>query len=333
MKPFSYVQGKTIPDAQRAVASVPRAEFFAGGTTLVDLMRIDVMTPPVLVGVNGLPLDTIEVRNDGVYIGATVTNTELAWHPTIRARYTALSEAILSGASAQLRNMATTGGNIMQRTRCGYFRDVNAACNKREPGSGCDALHGLNRGHAVLGTSDKCIAVFPSDMCVALAIFDAIVRTQKVDGSTRDIPFNDFHRAPGDTPEIETVLEHGELITHVILPQLAWSRSSHYLKVRERTSYEFALASAAVALEVEDDTITVARIALGGIATKPWRAWDAELSLIGKPPTQHELLQAAHYALAGAIARRDNAYKIPLAQRTIVRAFSELIDRQNGDAR
>jgi xanthine dehydrogenase YagS FAD-binding subunit len=332
MRPFTYVTGTTVPDASRAVASVPQAEFFAGGTTLVDLMRIDVMNPPVLVGISQLPLDTIDFRVDGIHVGATVTNTELAWHPVIRARYTALSEAILSGGSAQLRNMATTGGNIMQRTRCGYFRDVNAACNKREPGSGCDALHGINRGHAILGTSDKCIAVNPSDMCVALAIFDPTVRTQRVDGTTRDIPFVDFHRLPGDTPERETVLEHGEIITHVILPPLAWSKRSHYVKIRERSSYEFALTSAAVALELDGETITTARIALGGVATKPWRAWDAEQSLIGKSRTQAELAFAANLAVASAIARRDNAFKIELAQRTIVRAFNELLarDQPNG---
>ncbi len=331
MRPFTYLQGTTIPDAGRAVAAVPDAEFIAGGTTLVDLMRIDVLRPPVLVSVCKLPLDTIEQRADGIYIGAAVTNNEFAWHPLIRARYTALSEAILSGASAQLRNMATAAGNIMQRTRCGYYRDINAACNRREPGSGCDALDGINRNHAILGTSSKCIATHPSDMCVALAMFDAIVRTQKVDGTSRDIAFTDFHRLPNDTPQHETVLEHGELITHIILPMRPWTRRSHYVKIRERTSYEFALTSAAVALELDGEIIKLARIALGGVATKPWRAWDAEQSLVGKPRTQAELAFAAHLAMAGAIARRDNAYKIELAKRTIVRAFSELLSRPQGD--
>jgi xanthine dehydrogenase YagS FAD-binding subunit len=327
VRPFSYVPGTTTADAVRAVAATPDADFLAGGTTLTDLMKLDVLTPAVLVGVGRLPLDSIELKGDGLHAGATVTNTQLACHPEVRRHYPALSEAILAGASTQLRNMATTAGNIMQRTRCGYYRDVNAACNRREPGAGCDAQGGLNRTHAVLGVSDRCIAVHPSDMCVALAIFDAVVRTERPDGGGRDIALCDFHLEPRDTPERETVLERGELITEIVLPLEPWSARSHYLKVRDRASYEFALASAAVALELDGDRIAVARIALGGVATKPWRARDAEQLLVGAQPTPVALAAAADLALAGAQPRRDNAFKVELARRTIVRAFTELLAR------
>jgi xanthine dehydrogenase YagS FAD-binding subunit len=327
VNPFTYVEGSSVDAATRAVGSAPQASFFAGGTTLVDLMKIHVLTPTVLVDVSRLPLGKIELIGDAIHVGANVRNSQLAWHPAIRERYPALSEAILSGASTQLRNMATTAGNIMQRTRCPYFRDVHAACNKREPGSSCDAIDGINRGHAVLGTSDKCIAVFPSDMCVALAIFDAIVRTRKADGSTRDIPFEELHCLPGDTPERETILEHGELITHVVLPALPLARRSHYRKVRDRVSYEFALASAAVALSLDGDTIADARVALGGVAVRPWRARDAERVLVGNRRSPALLRAAADAALAVARAQRQNGFKIELAKRTIIRALDELAAR------
>ena len=327
MKPFAYLAGTSVDGVTQAVGGTPQAMFFAGGTTLVDLMKIDVLTPAVLVDVNRLPLDRITVEDDGLHLGATVRNSELAWHPEVRTRFPALSEAVLAGASTQLRNMATTGGNIMQRTRCPYYRDVHAACNRRSPGSGCDAIDGVNRGHAVLGTSDHCIAVHASDMCVALAIFDAIVRTRRPDGTSRDIPLVDLHLLPGTTPERETVLDIGELITEVIVPPLPWATCSHYLKVRDRASYEFALASAAVALRFDGDVIAEARIGLGGVATKPWRARDAEAELAGQRPSPALFAVAADAALAGAVARRDNGFKIELGKRTVVRALTELVAR------
>jgi xanthine dehydrogenase YagS FAD-binding subunit len=218
MRPFVFEQAATAAEATRAVAQQPHSMFLAGGTTVVDLMKIDVLTPDALIHVGQLALNDIEVADDGIRIGANVRNSQLAWHPAIRKQFPVLSEALLSGATTQLRNMATVAGNIMQRTRCPYFRDVHATCNRRERGSGCDALDGFNRGHAVLGTSDSCIATHPSDMCVAMVILDAVIHTLRPDGTTRTIPFNEFHRLPEDTPDIETNLEHGELITHVVLP-------------------------------------------------------------------------------------------------------------------
>src|SRR5262249_30792659 len=270
MNPFRYVQAKKQAGAVGRVADDPRAAFLAGGTTLLDLMKLGVEAPATVVDVNRLPLSRIEEQGGGLRIGALVSNTDLAYHEAVRRRYPVLSQAILSGATPQLRNMATVGGNLMQRTRCTYFRDGVSPCNKRVPGSGCAALDGFNRSHAVLGTSEQCIASNPSDMCVALAILDAVVHVRGREG-TRTIPFNEFHLLPGDTPERETVLEHGELITAVELPAASFAARSHYLKVRDRASYEFALASAAVALEVEDGVIRTARLALGGVATRPWR--------------------------------------------------------------
>ncbi|WP_437276803.1 xanthine dehydrogenase family protein subunit M [Sorangium sp. So ce375] len=327
MKPFRYMEGESAEAATRAVTSAPGAVFFAGGTTLIDLMKIDVVSPDTLVDIRRLPLASITEDGEGVHIGANVRNSQLAWHATIRERYPVLSEAILSGASTQLRNMATTAGNILQRTRCPYFRDVHAACNKREPGSGCDAIDGFNRSHAVLGTTEHCIATYPSDMSAALVLLDAVVRTRKPDGTTRSIPLEDLHLLPGDTPERETVLEHGELITHVDLPHLSYARRSHYLKVRDRASYEFALASAAVALDMDGETIRAARVALGGVATKPWRCPEAERVLAGRRATADSFRAAADAALAGAVPRRHNGFKIELAQRALVRALSELTAR------
>jgi xanthine dehydrogenase YagS FAD-binding subunit len=329
MNPFQYVEATTSETAARAVSGLPGAVFFAGGTTLIDLMKIDVLSPDTLVDITRLPLGAIEFDERGVHIGANVRNSELAWHPSIRERYPVLSEAILSGATTQIRNMATTAGNIMQRTRCPYFRDGHAACNKARPGSGCDAIEGFNRGHAILGTSAHCIAMNPSDMCTALAILDAVVRTQRPDGSARAIPFNEFHLPPGDTPERETVLEHGELITHVDLPDLPLARRSHYLKVRDRASYEFALTSAAVALDLDGGRIRAARLALGGVATKPWRCPEAEKVLQGQPATIERFRAAAEAALAGAIPQRYNGFKIELAKRTLVHALTAVAD---GDA-
>jgi xanthine dehydrogenase YagS FAD-binding subunit len=320
MNPFRYVQANEQSGAVGQVADDPWAAFLAGGTTLLDLMKLRVETPATLVDINRLPLSQIEERDGGLLIGALVTNTDLAYHELVRERYLVLSQAILSGATPQLRNMATVAGNIMQRTRCTYFRDGVSPCNKRVPGSGCAALDGFNRSHAVLGTSEQCIASNPSDMCVALAILDTVVHVRGRSG-TRAIPFNEFHLLPGETPERETVLEHGELITAVELPAASFAARSHYLKVRDRASYEFALASAAVALEVEDGVIRTARLALGGVATRPWRAWSAEQTLVGARPTEAAYTAAAREALKDARSREFNAFKIELAQRVIVRAL------------
>ena len=320
MNAFAFQRVPVAADAARAVAARPGAMFLAGGTTLVDLMKIDVLTPDTVVSVQHLGMSGIDVSDDAITIGATVTNSQLAWHPVVRDRYPVLAEAILSGATTQIRNMATVAGNMLQRTRCPYFRDVHASCNRREPGSGCDALDGFNRGHAVLGVSEHCIATHPSDMCVALAVLDAEVHTLRPDGTTRSIPFCDFHLAPGDTPQIEVMLEHGELITHVVLPHLPSARRSHYLKVRDRASYEFALASAAVVLDLDRDIVRAARLGLGGIATRPWRAIGAEHYLTGREASDETFRDAAEIALTGASAREHNHFKIELAKRTIVRA-------------
>ena len=322
MRPFKYADAASAADAAFAVARQPNATFLAGGTTIVDLMKIDVLRPDTLIDVGHLALAAIDVSDESVRIGANVRNSQLAWHPVVRDRFPVLSEALLSGATTQLRNMATVAGNIMQRTRCAYFRDVHAACNRRQRGSGCDALLGFNRGHAVLGTSESCIATHSSDMCVAMVILDAVIHTLKADSTKRAIPFVDFHRTPGDTPDIETTLEHGELITHVVVPSQSIGRRSHYLKVRDRASYEFALTSAAVALDLDGRRIRSARVGLGGIATKPWRSVEAEQVLAGQDATGGVFQRAADAALAGAIGREHNRFKIELAKRTIVRALS-----------
>ena len=322
MHPFTYVSVTREGEAL-AQAKAPSARFLAGGTNLLDDMKLGVETPDHLVDVNKLPLDRIEPLPDGgLRIGANVRNSDLAWDRTIQSRYPALSEAILSGASPQLRNMATTAGNLLQRTRCYYFRDISYPCNKRVPGSGCSAIPGFNRIHAVLGTSEKCIATHPSDMCVAMAAFDAVIRTTGPAGQ-RAIPIAQFYIPYGDDPVRENVLEHGELITAVDLPPLPFAQRSHYLKVRDRAAYEFALASAAVVLDVQNGTIRQARIALGGIATLPWRSTEAEKALAGKPAADESYTAAAQAALAGAKPQKFNAFKIELAQRTLVRALQQ----------
>ncbi|HET6255234.1 MAG TPA: xanthine dehydrogenase family protein subunit M [Puia sp.] len=321
MYPFAFIRSQTIPAAIRE-AGVKGNKFIAGGTNLIDLMKLDIEQPEALIDINGLGLKAIEVAADGrVRIGALVKNSTLAYHPEIQRRFPLLSEALLSGASAQLRNMATTGGNMLQRTRCYYFYDPAFPCNKRVPGSGCPAIDGYNRGNAVLGTSEHCIATHPSDMCVALAALDPLVFLQGPAG-TRTIPFRSLHRLPGSTPHLENTLYPGELITGIELPRLDFASRSHYLKVRDRASYEFALASAAVALDISGGRIRQARIALGGVGTKPWRSPEAEAVLAGATADEATYKRAAEAALRPAKAYRHNAFKIELAKRTLVRALN-----------
>jgi xanthine dehydrogenase YagS FAD-binding subunit len=321
MEPFKYVAAADVNGATDAAATAG-ARYLAGGTTLVDLMKLYVERPGLVVDINAMPLTRIEELPDGgVRVGAMVRNSDMAHHALIRARYPFLSQAILAGASAQVRNMATTGGNLLQRTRCYYFRDTSTPCNKRTPGSGCAAIDGVNRIHAVLGTSEHCIAAHPSDMCVALTALDALVRVTGIRGD-RVIPFHDFHLLPGDHPERETTLAPGELITAVDLPALAFATRSSYVKVRDRASYAFALASAAAALDVRGGTIVAARIALGGVGTKPWRAPEAERALVGAPLEPSSYRRAADAALADAVPRAHNRFKVELAKRTLVRALT-----------
>ncbi len=333
MRPFSFVQAQTADQAIQSVGVNAQATFFAGGTTLIDLMKLDVVQPAKLVDINRLPFASVEVATNGITIGANARNSDVAHHPQVREHFPVLSEALLAGASAQLRNMASTAGNLMQRTRCPYFRDVNSSCNKRNPGSGCDALAGYSRSHAILGTSDRCIATHPSDMCVALAALEAVVHTQQANGNTRAIPLSDFYLLPGETPERETVLEMGELITHVFLPNSPLARRSHYLKVRDRASYEFALASAAVALQTDRGVISGARVALGGVGTVPWRSHEAERTLIGQPAVLETFVAAADSALAGAKPLPHNEFKVKLAKETLVLALEEVLQsRQENQA-
>ena len=321
MHPFTFSQAITADAASAAASGTAGARFVAGGTTLIDLMKLNVERPPLVVDINALPLASIEELPDGsLRVGSTVRNSDMAHHPLLRARYPFVSQALLAGASPQLRNMATTGGNLLQRTRCYYFRDTAMACNKRVPGSGCAAMDGYNRIHAVLGTSDHCIATHPSDLCVPLVALDAVVQVTGRQG-TRSIPITGFHLVPGEHPEIETVLQAGELITAVDIPPLPWAKRSIYVKVRDRASYAFALASAAVALDIAGGIIRDARIALGGVATKPWRATAAEQLLRGRPVGQTSYRAAAEAALAGAVGRQHNRFKIELATRTVVRAL------------
>jgi xanthine dehydrogenase YagS FAD-binding subunit len=326
MQPFSYARQKGAADAIRELTSKENSSYLAGGTTLVDLMKLEVMTPRHLVNINPLPLDKIEPAGGGLKIGAMVRNSDLAYHKTVQTRYPVLSEALLSGATPQIRNMASVGGNLLQRTRCTYFRDTFWPCNKRTPGSGCSAIDGYNRSHAVLGTSDRCIATHPSDMCVALLALDAVIHTQSARGN-RAIPAVDFHVAYGEDPARENVLEPGELVTAVELPDRPFSSHSHYLKVRDRASFEFALASAAVAWELHEGVIRAARVALGGIATRPWRSGEAEAVLAGSKPGPDLYRRAARAALQGAKPQKFNAFKIDLAQHVLVRALSELADK------
>ena len=317
-------------DPAQAVATASKAKtaqqgaeirFIGGGTTLIDLMKLNVEQPQTLIDINRLPLDKIEALPDGgLTIGAVARNSDLAFHPLVRKNYAVLSEAILSGASAQLRNMATTAGNLLQRTRCMYFRDTAMPCNKREPGSGCAAITGVNRSLAILGTSEHCIATNPSDMNVAMAALEATIHVRGPKGE-RSIPIGDFHMLPGNTPHRETVLEPGDLITHVTLPPPAPGNRSLYLKLRDRASYEFALASAAVVITAANGKISRARIALGGVGTKPWRSTDAENELKDQPATEAVFRKAAEAALRGAKPQSQNGFKVELAKRCLVHAL------------
>jgi xanthine dehydrogenase YagS FAD-binding subunit len=317
-------------DSAAAVATAAEAKtaqqgadvrFVAGGTTLLDLMKLNVEMPARVIDINRLPLDKIEATPDGgLTIGATVRNSDLAHHPTVQRDYAVLSQAILAGASAQLRNMATTAGNLLQRTRCVYFRDTAMACNKREPGTGCPAITGANRMLAILGTSEHCVATNPSDMCVAMAALEATIHVEGANGA-RAIAFSDFHLLPGNTPHRETVLEPGDLVTHVTLPPPIVGSRQVYLKLRDRMSYEFALASAAVVVTVEGGKVSRARVALGGVGTKPWRSPEAEAALAGQPVDQANFRKAAAVALRDAKPQSENGFKIELAKRCLTHAL------------
>ncbi|GBD50387.1 FAD binding domain-containing protein [Methylopila sp. Yamaguchi] len=323
MMNFSYTRAETVAEAIAAVAGDPAARFIAGGTNLVDLMKYDVMKPERLVDITRLPLREIEATDaGGLRIGALVPNSDLAYDARVQRDYPLLASAILAGASAQLRNAATTGGNLLQRTRCYYFYDVATPCNKREPGSGCAAKTGVNRVNAILGTSEACIATHPSDMCVALAALEATVHVEGPNGP-RVLPFAEFHRLPGDAPQHDNTLAHGEMVVAVELPAPRFGRNHTYLKLRDRLSYAFALVSVAAALEMDGEGIAEARIALGGVAHKPWRVPDGEAVLKGKPATPDSFGAAADVILAGAKGYGGNDFKIELARRAIVRALAQ----------
>ncbi|HEY6701477.1 MAG TPA: xanthine dehydrogenase family protein subunit M [Pseudolabrys sp.] len=320
---FEYAKARDVADAVRQIADDPEARFIAGGTNLVDLMKYDVERPMRLIDITHLPLKTVEeTANGGLRIGALVPNSDLAYHPLVEKRYPLLSSAILAGASQQLRNMASTGGNLMQRTRCFYFYDVATPCNKREPGSGCSAINGINRINAILGTSEACIATHPSDMCVALAALEAKVHVLGPAGE-RVIAFSDFHRLPGDTPEIDTNLKADEIITAIEIPPQGFAANYSYLKIRDRLSYAFALVSVAAALGLEGGRIKEARLALGGVAHKPWRKPEAEAALRGQPAKSDAFAQAAEILLRGAKGFAHNAFKIDLARRAILRTLTQ----------
>jgi xanthine dehydrogenase YagS FAD-binding subunit len=326
MRPLSYTRAGSVDEAIAVVSADPANAFLAGGTNEVDLIRAEVMHPDLLVDINGLPLAEIEaLPHGGVRVGALTRMSHMARSPVVIERYPAVSQALLLGASEQLRNMASIGGNLCQRVRCPYFRDTAAACSKRDPGTGCSALEGHNRGHAILGTSEGCIATHPSDLAVALVAFDAVVHTIGPDGAG-EIAIDDFYLLPGGTPHIEHPLGHGELIVAVELPPVEIARASLYLKYRDRQSYEFALVSVAAAIELRDGIVEDVRLALGGVATKPWRARRAEQALIGTAATPEHFAAAAAAELEPAEVRRDNAFKVELAQRAIVRALTEAMN-------
>ena len=321
MRPFKYTRATDAAAATRVASANMDAKFIAGGTNILDLMREGVAGPSELVDISSLSLTQIKSANGGVSIGALAKNTDTANHPLIRLGYPLLTQAILAGASAQIRNMATNGGNLVQRTRCSYFYDTAMLCNKRDPGTGCGAIEGINRNHAIFGWSEKCIAVHPSDMCVALAALDAFVKVQDANGVTRSIAFGDFHRLPGDTPEQDNNLKPGELIISIELPKSKFAANSYYLKVRDRSSYAFALISVGAGLEISGGKIKQARVAIGGVAHKPWRASDAENILVGKAPTDDNFRVAAEAAMKTAKPLEHNKFKVELGKRAIVLAL------------
>jgi xanthine dehydrogenase YagS FAD-binding subunit len=317
MEPFKMLRAKDLGSA----LSSP-GKFIAGGTNLLDLMKLNIETPKQLIDINKLPLNKIEhLPNGNTRIGTLVKNSDLAYDATTIKKYPVLSEALLAGASPQLRNMASVGGNLMQRTRCPYFYNTDFACNKRVPGSGCSAINGYNRMNAILGTSDKCIATHPSDMCVALCALNALIHVQGANGA-RIIPFVDFHLLPGQTPHLEHNLKQDELITHVEIPAMPYASKSHYLKVRDRQSYEFALAAAAVILDIQNGRINHAHVALGGVGTKPWRSTLAEKVLVGASANEQTYRNAAEAALSQAKGLKDNSFKVELTKKTLVRALT-----------
>jgi xanthine dehydrogenase YagS FAD-binding subunit len=322
MRPLSYLRATDVGDAVATVSADPRSAFVAGGTTEIDLVRAGVMRPDLLVDINNLPLSDVEdLPGGGLRMGGLARMSEVARAAGVVQRYPAISESLLLGASQQLRNMATMGGNLCQRVRCAYFRDNVSPCNKRDPGTGCSALDGLDRGHAILGTSRHCIATHPSDVAVALVAFDATVLTVAQNG-TRRIPIDDFYLLPGDTPQREHPLEQGELIVAIEVPPLPVAAQSLYLKFRDRQSYDFALVSVAAAMRVHNGAVAEVRLALGGVGTKPWRARRAEATLVGAPATTESFTAAAAAELSQAVTGRYNAFKTPLAQRAIVRALT-----------
>ncbi|MFF3736907.1 FAD binding domain-containing protein [Streptomyces sp. NPDC002566] len=325
MKPFAYVRAGSLAEAADAYAAHPGARYLGGGTNLVDLMKLGVEQPSALIDVTRIPMDEVTVLPDGsVRVGALVRNSDLAAHPRIRESYPALSQALLAGASGQLRNAATTGGNLLQRTRCPYFQDVSKPCNKRAPGSGCGALEGVHRDHAVLGYSEQCVATHPSDMAVALAALDAEVELYGLAG-VRRVHAAEFHRLPGDRPELDTVIEPGELVTGVVLPAATAGLPSAYRKARDRASYAFALASVAAVLQVRDGVVAHAGIAFGALAHRPWRARKAEEALLGAAPTRAAFEHAVDLELSAARPLRDNAYKVPLARNVAVDVLTRLV--------
>ena len=327
MKPFTYERAKTVRDAAAAVAAKQGAKFISGGTNLLDLMKLEIEAPTHLVDISRLPLDRIEDLPDGgVRIGAQVPNSVLAADPRIRSKYPLLSEALVAGASAQLRNKASTGGNLLQRTRCYYFYDRTMPCNKREPGSGCSAMQGFNRMHAVLGASDACIAVHPSDMAVAMTVLDARIETVNPSGDTRTIPISELHRLPGATPHVESSLANGEMIVSVVLPPPPAGKQV-YRKVRDRASYAFALVSVAAVVDSADGRIRDARIAMGGVAPKPWRLTKTEEVLRNAPVSEQSFSQAADIAMSNARGYGQNDFKIPLAKRTLRATLATLSNR------
>ncbi|MFF1379973.1 FAD binding domain-containing protein [Streptomyces sp. NPDC058308] len=326
MRDFGYQRVYDVPGAVAVLGADPDARYLGGGTNLVDLMKTGVERPALLVDVRELPLDTIEVTEDGgLRIGATVTNGDLAAHPEVRRRYPALAQAVLAGASGQLRNMATVGGNLLQRTRCGYFTDLTKPCNKREPGTGCSAVEGEHHNHAILGATEHCVAVHPSDMGVALAAFDAVVHYESAVGAG-ELPLPEFYLPVGDTPHLETALPSGALITGVTLPPTPVAAFSRYRKVRERASYAFAIGSIAAALDVHDGVVRDVRIGIGAVASRPWRARTAEAALTGGPASAAAFAAAADAELAAARALPGNGYKVTLTRNLVVALLTELTE-------